>query len=133
MMRYLFVLAASIFLTGCTATPKPYYSASVSAPASQDVYDWYTACRLRQIEPETPAFDACMDQMARAEGWSRFGSGATRAITSTTSVPTALYSGRSVSTPSRATSRRYITGPRGGCYYINSNGNKTYVDHSYCY
>ncbi len=27
---------------------------------------------------------------------------------------------------------RYITGPRGGCYYINRNGNKTYVDHSYC-
>lgn len=26
----------------------------------------------------------------------------------------------------------YIRGPRGGCYYINSNGNKTYVDHSYC-
>lgn len=28
--------------------------------------------------------------------------------------------------------RRYYTGPRGGCYYINSNGNKTYVEHSYC-
>ena len=28
--------------------------------------------------------------------------------------------------------RTYYTGPRGGCYYINSNGNKTYVDHSYC-
>jgi hypothetical protein len=26
----------------------------------------------------------------------------------------------------------YITGPRGGCYYWNSNGKKTYVDHSYC-
>lgn len=26
----------------------------------------------------------------------------------------------------------YITGPRGGCYYINSNGNKTYVDRSLC-
>jgi hypothetical protein len=26
----------------------------------------------------------------------------------------------------------YITGPRGGCYYINSHGNKTYVDHSHC-
>jgi hypothetical protein len=25
-----------------------------------------------------------------------------------------------------------ITGEKGGCYYINSNGNKTYVDHSYC-
>lgn len=24
------------------------------------------------------------------------------------------------------------TGPRGGCYYINSNGNKTYVDRSEC-
>ncbi len=28
--------------------------------------------------------------------------------------------------------RQYITGPRGGCYYINSNGNKTYVDKSFC-
>ena len=28
--------------------------------------------------------------------------------------------------------KTYITGPRGGCYYINSNGNKTYVDHSLC-
>lgn len=27
----------------------------------------------------------------------------------------------------------YITGPRGGCYFINSHGNKTYVDHSFCY
>jgi len=26
----------------------------------------------------------------------------------------------------------YITGPRGGCYYINSNGNKTYVDRVLC-
>lgn len=26
----------------------------------------------------------------------------------------------------------YIRGPRGGCYYINSNGRKVYVDHSYC-
>jgi hypothetical protein len=27
---------------------------------------------------------------------------------------------------------RYITGPRGGCYYVNSSGNKTYVDRSRC-
>ena len=26
----------------------------------------------------------------------------------------------------------YITGPKGGCYYINSNGNKTYVDRTLC-
>ena len=23
-------------------------------------------------------------------------------------------------------------GPKGGCYYINSSGNKTYVDRGYC-
>lgn len=31
-----------------------------------------------------------------------------------------------------SSSSGYITGPRGGCYYINSNGNKTYVDRSLC-
>jgi hypothetical protein len=30
------------------------------------------------------------------------------------------------------TYRTYYRGPRGGCYYINSNGNKTYVDRSVC-
>ena len=29
-------------------------------------------------------------------------------------------------------SSQYILGPRGGCYYINSNGKKTYVDHDKC-
>lgn len=27
---------------------------------------------------------------------------------------------------------RLYTGSKGGCYYINKNGNKTYVDRSYC-
>lgn len=36
-------------------------------------------------------------------------------------APIALYNGRQL----------YV-GPRGGCYYINSNGNKTYVDRSFC-
>ena len=31
-----------------------------------------------------------------------------------------------------STYRQYITGPRGGCYYINGNGNKSYVDRSMC-
>lgn len=26
-----------------------------------------------------------------------------------------------------------MLGPKGGCYYINSNNNKTYVDRSYCH
>lgn len=28
--------------------------------------------------------------------------------------------------------RKYITGPRGGCYYINRSGNKQYVDREKC-
>lgn len=36
-------------------------------------------------------------------------------------APVGLYNGRQL----------YV-GPRGGCYYINSNGNKSYVDRSYC-
>ncbi len=28
--------------------------------------------------------------------------------------------------------RTYYRGPRGGCYYVNSNGNKTYVARSMC-
>ncbi len=31
-----------------------------------------------------------------------------------------------------ASSQYYIRGPRGGCYYLNSNGNKTYVDRNLC-
>lgn len=27
---------------------------------------------------------------------------------------------------------KYIRGPRGGCYYINSSGRKVYVDRSLC-
>lgn len=30
------------------------------------------------------------------------------------------------------TAHTYITGKRGGCYYINRNGNKTYVDRDLC-
>lgn len=26
----------------------------------------------------------------------------------------------------------YITGPKGGCYYINKNGKRTYVDRKLC-
>lgn len=40
---------------------------------------------------------------------------------------TSGYGGRSGSHRSG-----YTWGPRGGCYYINGNGNKTYVPHSYC-
>lgn len=50
--------------------------------------------------------------------------------TNTYSSPTyssPTYSSPSYSTPSSSSTRTIQTGPRGGKYYINSNGNKTYV------
>ena len=41
-------------------------------------------------------------------------------------------SSSSYKTKSYRSSRTYYRGPRGGCYYINSNGNKTYVARSLC-
>lgn len=53
---------------------------------------------------------------------------------SATSSSSARLSSRPRATqPVRSSSRSgYIRGPRGGCYYINRNGNKTYVDRSLC-
>lgn len=33
---------------------------------------------------------------------------------------------------SDSTDRKYIKGPRGGCYYMNASGSKVYVDKSFC-
>ena len=45
----------------------------------------------------------------------------------------AAIPGSTYPTQSRRTASPYTLGPRGGCYYINGNGHKTYVDHSNCY
>lgn len=49
-----------------------------------------------------------------------------QSASSTTTNPAAL------STSSGSSDRKYIRGSRGGCYYLNSSGNKTYVDKSLC-
>lgn len=46
------------------------------------------------------------------------------------STPAPLKKSSSVVYPSET--RTYLKGPRGGCYYYNSRGNKTYVDRSLC-
>jgi len=51
-----------------------------------------------------------------------------RSIKSSSSPHTTTASSSSRSSSSRS----YTRGPRGGCYYINSNGGKTYVDWSMC-
>jgi hypothetical protein len=51
----------------------------------------------------------------------------TERVTPTAPEPKYVYVPRSDPQP-----RTYFRGPRGGCYYINSSGKKTYVDHSLC-
>lgn len=46
-------------------------------------------------------------------------------VLSTKSSSSSTY--KATSSPSSASGRTLITGPRGGTYYINSKGNKTYV------
>src|SRR5690606_5320325 len=51
--------------------------------------------------------------------------------TTRTTTPT-VQPRKNNSSTSASSGRTYIRGPRGGCYYINRNGNKTYVDRSFC-
>ena len=51
----------------------------------------------------------------------------TSTYTPTYTPPVTTYSSSSYSSPSYNSSQTIYTGPRGGQYYINSNGNKTYV------
>ncbi|WP_205600368.1 hypothetical protein [Sphingobacterium luzhongxinii] len=51
---------------------------------------------------------------------------------SRTSTSSRSYQSSRASNTRKSLSRTYIRGPRGGCYYINSNGGKTYVDRSMC-
>lgn len=44
--------------------------------------------------------------------------------------PPAIGPGKAVAAP--LSGRKYIRGPFGGCYYLNSKGNKSYVDRSMC-
>lgn len=37
-----------------------------------------------------------------------------------------------VGRPGNGPVRKYLLGPKGGCYYINAQGNKTYVDKKHC-
>lgn len=52
--------------------------------------------------------------------------------TAQVSARTDPASARGVLVAQPVQSRKLIRGPRGGCYYINRNGNKTYVDRSLC-
>lgn len=64
---------------------------------------------------------------------SLYSGGSKSTTTSTSSRSTNTTTTRSSSSSGKtSTGRTYIRGPRGGCYYINSNGNKTYVDRSLC-
>lgn len=47
-------------------------------------------------------------------------------------LPRASSSGKTQPINNNSDGMKYITGPRGGCYYINSSGRKTYVGKALC-
>jgi hypothetical protein len=55
-------------------------------------------------------------------------------LTATPAAPTAgaLNTPQPRATELGKTGSRYTVGPRGGCYYLNSSGRKTYVDRGLC-
>ena len=63
--------------------------------------------------------------------WTKYLNGTLSSSGGSSSEVNSLKSSTPSSRP-KSTGRSYIRGPKGGCYYINSNGNKTYVDRSLC-
>ncbi|WP_312149360.1 hypothetical protein [Empedobacter sp.] len=52
--------------------------------------------------------------------------------TATTNKSTSKAPVKTTKKASTSSNKKYTKGPRGGCYYINGNGNKTYVERSLC-
>ena len=53
-------------------------------------------------------------------------------ITETKPVPLVSSPASTTTQPAVSGSRVYLKGSRGGCYYLNSSGNKTYVSKDLC-
>ena len=66
------------------------------------------------------AFNACSSK-EDSPAPSSSTSGSSSGSSSTADVKCNIHNGKQL-----------YKGPQGGCYYINSNGNKTYVDRSEC-
>jgi endonuclease YncB( thermonuclease family) len=47
-------------------------------------------------------------------------------------APWAYRADKKVNQESEKANRKYLVGAKGGCYYLNSSGNKTYVDKKFC-
>ena len=56
----------------------------------------------------------------------------TEAYTAQLKKAAASEQARSERAANSAPRRKYITEERGGCYFINANGNKEYVDRRFC-
>lgn len=118
-MYKILTIASAILLSGCVNDqPDMYlaqgtvYPVGVYGKPTPPIYsNGLTPYRYQNYRP------------AYVSGNSRYSSSSTSYTKKRTSYKS---SRRSYS------SQSYHLGPRGGCYYINSNGNKTYVDRSLC-
>lgn len=132
-----------------------YGTSAYSAAAEREAREWFYIHGTLNVRAE-PRRNAMVVRTLRrgdyvqlgpkdANGWAAlYTAGSTEGYVYRASdlvqrqMPTARSVARSSSSGgggSRRSSggRVYHTGPRGGCYYFNSSGNKQYVDRSYCH
>ena len=90
------------------------------AEVSKKFFDSFSPTEKCEITSTTNAVDS---EDEAAENSAKTSRGKTNSTKSTPEPKT---------TRSESASRRYIRGPRGGCYYISGSGSKVYVSRSLC-
>lgn len=131
-MKSILSAVTVVTLAGCASTTPQITG---QAPIRNEQYQAaYTKCLSDNLATETEEFAFCLRRQGvyySPQPTQSTGIKPTPVYTPSYSSP-ATYSATHSSPSPRSTYRHYITGPRGGCYYINGNGNKTYVDRSMC-
>ena len=118
-MYKLLIIVSSVLLSGCVSDqPETYFAQGNVYPVG--VYG----------RPTPPIYNNVLTPYRNQNYHPEYVNSPTRYSSTRTS-----YSKKRTSYSSSRrsySSRSYHIGPRGGCYYINSRGNKTYVDRSLC-
>lgn len=103
---------------------------------NKEVFDKITKATNITIQLGTVKYILDKDNLVSIDYFSRqvekSNSSAKKGTKSSEKVTTTESVNRTNSQEAEAINRVYIRGPKGGCYYINSSGNKTYVARSYC-
>lgn len=110
--------------------PQPVEAPKVDPkPEPKPPTDRSVAASTVTAEPKTPV----SSPIAKcADGTLYYGSGRRGACSGRGGVADWLGGGTAAPAKTAAAQRKYMLGPRGGCYYVTASGSKSYVDKSLC-